>query len=343
MVGPEGAGRRVDVFLAGRPELGLSRSRIQALLDQGYGRVNGKPARAGAKLAAGDVVELAVPPPDPVDLTPEDIPLDIVYEDEDVLVINKPRGLVVHPAAGHWRGTLVHGVLGHLARGPAGAEGGGDLEDGDPGEEAPGGVAGGAGAQAADGDPEGRAAGFGDPLRPGIVHRLDKDTTGLLVVAKNPEAMARLQDQIRTRAMRREYLALVHGVPEAEAGRIEAPIGRHPVDRKRMAVNLQHGKEAVTHFRVLERFRDFSLLHCRLETGRTHQIRVHLAYIGHPVAGDPIYGPRRQALGLTAQALHAYRLGFVHPRTGQWLQFEAPLPPDFARALAQLRGEAERG
>ncbi|MCG0238384.1 MAG: RluA family pseudouridine synthase [Firmicutes bacterium] len=345
------AGQRLDVFLAAQPDLGLSRSQVQRLIDAGHATVGGRVAKAGWKLEPGDEVEIEVPPPPPMDLTPEEIPLDVVYEDEDVLVINKPRGLVVHPAAGHWTGTLVHAVLGRLRFGPeAGGEGAGD-GSGAPGR-GPAGVGAGGGA-AAPGSVPGREPDLGpeedpddgDPepgdLRPGIVHRLDKDTTGLLVVAKHPQAQQALAAQIRDRVARREYLALVHGDPGVEAGRVEAPIGRHPRDRKRMAVVPRGGREAVTHFRVLERFRGFSLLLCRLETGRTHQIRVHLAYIGHPVAGDPVYGPRKQALGLTAQALHAFRLGFYHPRTGQWLEFEAPLPPDFAGALERLRAEGK--
>ncbi|BDG60723.1 RluA family pseudouridine synthase [Caldinitratiruptor microaerophilus] len=302
--GEADAGQRLDVFLAAQPEPGLSRARIQALIRSGRCRVGGRPARAGQRLSPGDEVVLEVPPPEAAGLVPEDIPLDVVYRDEDVLVVNKPRGLVVHPAAGHARGTLANTVAGMAA-----------WEDG---EDVP-----------------------GDPARPGIVHRLDKDTTGLLVVALNPQAHQRLAEQVQRRALRREYLAIVHGSPPVESGRIEAPVGRHPTDRKRMAVTPGRGREAITHFRVLERYRGFSLVQCRLETGRTHQIRVHLAYIGHPVAGDPVYGPRRQALGLTAQALHAFRLGFVHPRTGEWLQFEVPPPEDMARAIEALRrGEA---
>lgn len=314
------AGQRLDLFLSAQPDLGLSRSQVQRLIDAGLATVGGRVAKPGWKLEPGDSVELEVPPPEPVELSPENIPIDVVYEDDHVLVVNKPRGLVVHPAAGHWTGTLVHAVLGRLAFDDE-AAGEGDPEAGDdaePAEELPV-------------DPNPSA------LRPGIVHRLDKDTTGLLVVAKHPRAQRALAEQIRDRVAHREYLALVHGDPGVEAGRIEAPIGRHPTDRKRMAVQPRGGREAVTHFRVLERLGDFTLLHCRLETGRTHQIRVHLQYIGHPVAGDPVYGPRKQALDLEAQALHAFRLGFYHPETGQWLQFEAPLPADFAAVLERLR------
>lgn len=298
-VGAEAAGQRLDAFLAAREDLGLTRSRIQKLIDDGHCTVDGKRAKPGWKLEPGQAVTLAVPPPTEPTLVAEDIPLDVVYEDADVLVINKPRGLVVHPAAGHWRGTLVNALLHQI-----------DFDEDE---------------------------GVGGSLRPGIVHRLDKDTTGLLVVAKNDAAMAALQEQIRVRAVKREYLAVVHGTPEAEAGRVEAPVGRHPQDRKKMAVNVQQGREAVTHFRVMERYQGFSLITCRLETGRTHQIRVHLAYIGHPVAGDPTYGPRRQALGLTAQALHAWRLGFRHPASGAALEFEVPPPPDMQVVIDRLR------
>lgn len=295
---PEAAGQRLDQFLAAElPD--LTRSRIQRLIADGHCTVAGRPAKPGWRLAAGDAVHLVVPDPAPVELVAEVIPLDVAHEDADVVVINKPRGLVVHPAAGHWRGTLVNALLDHL-------------------------------------DDEG-FAGVGGELRPGIVHRLDKDTTGLLVVAKNDAAHQDLAAQIAARTARREYLALVHGEPEVDHGRIEAPIGRHPRDRKRMAVNLKHGREATTHFQVLERLPGFSLLRCRLETGRTHQVRVHLAYIGHPVAGDPVYGPRKPALGLTAQALHAAFLAFRHPGTGEWLEFTAPLPGDFATVLDRLR------
>jgi 23S rRNA pseudouridine1911/1915/1917 synthase len=291
---------RLDAYLAGLDELGLSRSHVKKLVEQGLVTVGGRPAaKAGHALKPGDDVEVTVPDPGPVDLAPEPIPLDVLYEDEDLVVVNKPRDLVVHPAAGHWSGTLVNALLEHVD----------DLE------------------------------GVGGELRPGIVHRLDKDTTGVLVVAKNDRAHQSLSEQIRERTAKREYWALVHGAPGADAGRIEAPIGRHRHDRKRMAVIPGAGRDAITHFRVLERLRGYSLLACRLETGRTHQIRVHLAYIGHPVVGDPTYGTRRQHLEMTAQALHARTLGFHHPATGTWMEFEAPLPNDFEQALDRLRKE----
>lgn len=291
---------RLDAFLASQEEIGLSRSRIKALIDEGHITVNGAARKASQSLAAGDEVRVEVPDPEPVDLLAEEIPLDVVYEDEDLLVINKQRGLVVHPAAGHWSGTLVNAVLDHVE----------DLE------------------------------GIGGELRPGIVHRLDKDTTGLLVVAKNERAMAKLQDQIREHTARRVYWALVHGNTMPDTGRIEAPIGRHRGDRKRMAVNTRQGREALTHFRVLERFRGYALLECRLETGRTHQIRVHLSFIGHPVVADPVYGTRKAHLGLESQALHARQLGFTHPSSGEWVEFTAEPPADMMAAIERLREEA---
>lgn len=317
-VPPEAAGQRLDVFLAGAAGLGFTRSRVQSLIERGLVRLEGRPARAAQRVRAGERVEVAPPEPEPAAARPEAIPLEVVHEDADLLVIDKPRGLVVHPAPGHPGGTLVNAVL---ARCP-------DL------------------------------AAINDVVRPGIVHRLDKDTTGLLVVAKNAGAYASLSGQLKERAVRREYLALVHGQPRDE-GTVEAPIGRHPTDRKRMAV-VERGRPAVTRYRVLERFPSppgrapgggggrgggYALLAVRLETGRTHQIRVHMAHIGHPVAGDPLYGAgprgRRDApdrfLGLAGQALHAGRLAFRHPRTGAWVEFSAPPPEDFAAALARLR------
>lgn len=295
----ESAESRLDAFLAGREELGLSRSRIKALIDEGNVTVGGATPKASQSVAPGDEIVVRVPDPQPIDLVPEEIPLDVVFEDEDLLVINKQRGMVVHPAAGHWTGTLVHALLDRVD----------DLE------------------------------GIGSELRPGIVHRLDKDTTGLMVVAKNERAMAALQEQIREHAVQRIYWAVVHGNNMPDTGRIEAPIGRHPRDRKRMAVNIKTGRDAVTHFRVLERYRGYALLECRLETGRTHQIRVHLSYIGHPVVADPLYGPRKAHLDLEPQALHARELGFTHPRTGEWMEFTVEPPADMMAAIERLRQE----
>lgn len=296
---PEMGEARLDAYLAAQEELGLSRSRIKALIESGHITVNGNQPKASQAVAPGDAIRVAVPDPTPVDLTPEEIPLDVVYEDSDVLVINKQRGLVVHPAAGNWSGTLVNALLEHVD----------DLE------------------------------GIGGELRPGIVHRLDKDTTGLLVVAKNERAMAALQEQIRTHTARRIYWALVHGNNMPDRGRVEAPIGRHPVERKRMAVNTKNGREAVTHFQVLERYRGYALLECRLQTGRTHQIRVHMAFIGHPVVADPVYGTRKAHLSMPPQALHARQLGFYHPSTGEWMEFTVEPPADMMAAIQRLREE----
>ncbi|PZN06858.1 MAG: RluA family pseudouridine synthase, partial [Bacillota bacterium] len=261
------AGERLDVFLAGRDELGLTRSAIQRLIRDDRVLVNGRPTRPSRRLEPGERIEVELPEPEPSGVVPQDLPLDVVYEDPDVVVINKPRGWVVHPAPGHEAGTLVNGLL---ARYP-------------------------------------EMDGVGGPGRPGIVHRLDRDTTGLLVVARTPLAYRELVRLLKEREIRREYLALVRGRPETRAGTIDAPIGRHPVDRKRMAVDPDRGRPARTHFEVVELLGEYALLRCWLETGRTHQIRVHLAYIGLPVAGDPVYGGRRAEgeLGLQGQALHA--------------------------------------
>lgn len=296
------AGERLDVALAADPELGLSRSRIQTLVAAGAVSIDGTTAaRPAQRLRGGETVVVAVPPDRPAVAIAEDIPLDIVHEDADIIIINKPRGLVVHPAAGHASGTLVNALLRHCP----------DL------------------------------AGIGGVLRPGIVHRLDRDTTGLLVAAKSQRAHEALAQEIKAREVHREYLAVVWGIPEAAHARIEAPIGRHPVDRKRMAV-VEGGRAAVTHFSVIESFASTALLRCVLETGRTHQIRVHLAFIGHPVVGDAVYGARRQHLGMDGQALHATALAFRHPVSGERLRFEVPPPADFQALVARLRaGEVE--
>ncbi len=294
-VGPEAAGQRLDHFLAGQEPF-LSRNQVQRLMDNGLVLVNARPARPSYRLRAGDLIRMTVPPPEEMALTPEPIPLDIVYEDEDLLVVNKPAGLVVHPAAGHHRGTLVNALLDHCP----------DL------------------------------TGIGGYLRPGIVHRLDKDTSGLMLVSKTDLAHQGLSAELKARQIKRKYLALVHGEVRSEKGLIDAPLGRDPRERKRIAV-VAGGRTARTHYRVRERFPGYTLLEVELETGRTHQIRVHLAYAGYPVAGDPVYGPRRNPLNLPGQALHAYRIAFTHPRTGERMTFEAPLPPAFSAALDLLR------
>ncbi len=286
---------RLDVFLAA--VTGQSRSYVQKLVREGYALQNGKVAKASSAVVTGDNILLHLPPPQETEALPEDIPLDVVYEDEDILVINKPRGMVVHPAPGNYTGTLVNAILAHCK----------DLK------------------------------GINDRIRPGIVHRLDKDTTGLLVVAKNDSSMKGLIAQMKARTVSRRYLAIVEGVP-ASRGRIEAPIGRHPRDRKRMAV-VPGGREAVTEYEVLETFRDNALIECFLHTGRTHQIRVHMAFIGHPVVGDQIYGRSRQRLDIPGQALHAHFLSFRHPVKGEPVEFTAVPPPDFEAVLRRLRAE----
>jgi 23S rRNA pseudouridine1911/1915/1917 synthase len=303
-------GERLDVWLA-RQLPSVSRSRLQALIDEGYVRLDGAPARPSARLRAGQVVRVHVPAPFPAEPQPEDIPIAVVHEDAHLLVVNKPAGLVVHPGAGTSRGTLVNALLRHVR----------DL------------------------------SGVGGVLRPGIVHRLDRGTSGLLVVAKDDETHRSLVRQFAGRTVEKEYVALVLGAPARAAGEVNAPIGRDPVHRQKMSVRAPRGREARTSWRVEERFDGATLLRVRLHTGRTHQIRVHLASLGHPVAGDPVYGGRRtpssrraaarEALqSLERPALHAARLSFVHPATGEGLTFEAALPPDLEAVLERLRADA---
>jgi len=288
-------GLRLDRYLTKEAD-GPSRSHIRRLMDQGLVRVNGRQVKAGYLVSVGDAIRLEIPPTRSLTLEPEAIPLDILYEDADIIVINKPPGMVVHPAAGNYAGTLVHALLAHCQ----------DL------------------------------SGIGGTFRPGIVHRLDKDTSGAIVAAKNDSAHLSLAGQIKEHTAKRWYLALIHGnIPEAE-GWIDAPIARHPVNRKRMAV-VEKGRPARTWYQVQARFGRYTLVECRLETGRTHQIRVHMAYIHHPVLGDPVYSRHRDRLGMTRQALHAYHLGFRHPRTGEPLSFSAPLAPDMAEVVDKLR------
>lgn len=284
---------RLDAFLAAETE--LSRARAQKLIAEGCVLLNGKAARASAQLAEGDSVRLRIPEPVETAALPEAIPLSIVYEDAELLVVDKPQGMVVHPAPGHASGTLVNALLYHVR----------DL------------------------------SGVGGELRPGIVHRIDRMTSGLLVVAKNDASHQALAAQFKTHAAGRSYLALVSGNLREDAGEVRAPIGRHPTDRKRMAV-CAGGREAETHWNVILRFGQYTLVRAVLATGRTHQIRVHMAYIKHPLAGDGVYGAPANALGLAGQALHGYRLFFTHPTTGEGRTFYSPLPPYFTQALARL-------
>jgi 23S rRNA pseudouridine1911/1915/1917 synthase len=308
-VSAEDAGERLDIFLA-RKDIGLSRSQVQKLIDEGHVQVNHTIEKTSYKIRIGDVVELWKPEPKPYDVTPEDIPLNIVYEDESVVVVDKPAGMVVHPAAGNFQGTLVNALLHHCR----------DI------------------------------SGIGGVLRPGIVHRLDKDTSGLMVVAKSDKAHQELARQFKEHLVRKIYQAIVFGDVEGEEGVVDLPVGRHPVDRKRMSTISRHGKESLTKWRVLERYGIFSLLAVEIETGRTHQIRVHLTSTGHPILGDDVYGNstrRLQAIGNTLlrsrlksikrQALHAGKLGFYHPKTHQYLQFQSPLPEDMGQVCATLR------
>ncbi len=291
----EAGGERVDSWLAKQP-IGLTRSRVQRLIDEGHVTIDGKGIKSNHRLKGEETVAVLIPPAEPLQTEAEDIPLDIVYEDSDVAVVNKPAGMVTHPAQGNYTGTLVNALLHQV----------GDL------------------------------SGINGVMRPGIVHRLDKDTSGLLVIAKNDKAHLWLADQIKGRFVKREYQALVHGNLLQDKGTVDAPIARHPSDRKRMTV-IAGGRKAVTHYTVLERFGEYCLLHLQLETGRTHQIRVHMAHINHPVVGDPVYGPKRAHFGLNGQLLHAWKLTFKHPRTHQAMSFEAPPPRHFQTVLQKLR------
>lgn len=273
----------------------FSRSQVQNWLTKERITVNDAVVKANYKVKTGDVIVIEPVEPEVLDVQPENIPLDIVYEDEDVVVINKPQGMVVHPAPGHPNGTLVNALMYHIDH----------------------------------------LSGINDVIRPGIVHRIDKDTSGLLMIAKNDQAHESLAKQLAEKTSMRRYLALVHGNIAHDKGTVDMPIGRNPKDRKKQAV-VENGRHAVTHFKVLERFGQYTLIECQLETGRTHQIRVHLAEIGHPLAGDPLYGPRKTLKG-NGQFLHAAQLGFTHPKTGEWLEFSAPLPDIFEQTLTQLR------
>ena len=297
VVEQETAGQRIDRFLSGE-DTGLSRSALQALVADGHVQCNGKTVAKSLKLKAGDTVLLEIPDAKPIEAVPQEIPLDIVYEDAHLLVVNKPKGMVVHPAPGNPDGTLVNALLYHCGE---------------------------------------SLSGIGGRKRPGIVHRIDRDTSGLIIAAKNDAAHLALAAQLADHTLARTYECLAVGNFREDSGTVDAPIGRHPVDRKRMAVVRQGGREAVTHWEVIARYPGVTHLRCRLETGRTHQIRVHLAYIGHPILGDTVYGAKKPVAGLTGQCLHAVGLRFIHPRTGEPVELTCPLPEEFVRMLEKLR------
>lgn len=288
---------RLDKYLSEQfPE--QTRSYLQKLIKDGEVTVNGKNVKTGYQLSKGDEVYVNIPEPKELDVEPQKMDLDIVYEDEDVILINKPKGMVVHPAPGHTTDTLVNGLLYHC---------------------------------------KDNLSGINGVARPGIVHRIDRDTTGILIVCKNDMSHNSIAAQLKEHSINRRYRALVHGNLKEDTGTVEGPIGRHPIDRKKMAINEKNGKPAVTHYTVLERFGNYTLIECKLETGRTHQIRVHMTSIGHPLVGDEVYGPAKCPFKLQGQCLHAMVLGFVHPRTGEYMEFSADLPEYFEDLLRKLR------
>ena len=291
------SGLRIDKYLSSVNEQ-LSRSYIQKLLKSGLVLVDGKPVKASYQVDEGDVISLDIPEAVEPEIEPEDMDLDILYEDQDVILVNKPKGMVVHPAAGHYSHTLVNGLMYHC---------------------------------------KDQLSGINGVMRPGIVHRIDMDTTGVIIACKNDMAHNSIAAQLKEHSITRRYQAIVHGVLKDDAGTVEGPIGRHPTDRKKMSINYNNGKSAVTHYKVLKRFRQYTHVECRLETGRTHQIRVHMASIEHPLLGDLVYGPGKCPIpGLQGQTLHAGVLGFIHPRTGEYMEFTAPLPEYFAKLLNTL-------
>lgn len=292
------AGKRLDSFLAEKNTAKYTRSFIGKMIEENLVLYNGKPSKASTKIKTGDRIELFEKEPEPLSVKGEEIPLEIVYEDDDLMVINKPRGMVVHPAPGHTSGTLVNAVLSHAGESLSSING---------------------------------------VLRPGIVHRIDKDTSGLILVCKNDFSHKALAKQLEEHSITRRYHAICSGRLKEEQGTVSAPIGRDEKNRKQQAINYKHGKEAITHYRLLENLQNASLLECRLETGRTHQIRVHMKSIGHPLLGDPLYGPKKNLYAIKGQALHAMVLGFVHPRSGEYMEFSADYPEDFQKLLNKLR------
>lgn len=291
------SGQRIDKFLAEQFS-GQTRSYLQKLIDGGNVQVFGKPVAKNYKLKAGDCVSVQIPEPESISILPQDIPLEIVYEDSDLLVVNKPKGMVVHPAPGNYENTMVNALMYHCGDSLSGING---------------------------------------IIRPGIVHRIDKNTSGLLIVAKTDNAHHALAQQIQAHSFLREYQAVVYGNVKEDTGMVDAPIGRSQVDRKKMCVTQHNSKNAVTHFEVIQRYQGFTHMKFRLETGRTHQIRVHMAYLGHPVAGDDVYGPKKVISRLEGQCLHAKKIGFIHPTSGEWLEFDSRLPDYFEAFLKTLR------
>ena len=300
LVRPEEAGERIDRYLMEQLDSVSSRSAVQKLCEDGNVQLAGQKLSKNYKVRSGDEIAVTIPDPVELDVSPENIPLDIVYEDSHLLVVNKPKGMVVHPAPGNYSGTLVNALLYHC---------------------------------------KDELSGINGVIRPGIVHRIDKDTSGLLIVAKTDTAHIGLAEQIKVHSFKRQYEAVAYGGFQQETGTIDAPIGRHKIDRKKMCVTPEHSREAITHYTVLERMGPFTHLRLQLETGRTHQIRVHLSYLGHPVAGDPVYGPSKVITELQGQCLHARTIGFVHPITGEYLEFESPLPEYFENFLKKCRNQ----
>lgn len=292
----EKGGERIDKYLSEQLE-DMTRSHIQKLIKENMVRVNGMAVKSNFKLSASDQIEVEIPELKEPDILPENIPLDILYEDQDILVVNKPKGMVVHPAPGHYTGTLVNAIMYHC---------------------------------------KDNLSGINGVLRPGIVHRIDMDTTGSLLICKNDRAHQALAEQLKEHSITRKYHAIVHGRLKEDEGTIDKPIGRHPIDRKKMSVHCTNGREAITHYRVLKRFQQFTYIECQLETGRTHQIRVHMSSIGHPILGDQIYGPAKCPYKLQGQTLHAKVLGITHPTTGEYMEFDAPLPDYFQALLEKM-------
>lgn len=292
----EKGGERIDKYLSEQLE-DMTRSHIQKLIKENMVRVNGMAVKSNFKLSASDQIEVEIPELKEPDILPENIPLDILYEDQDILVVNKPKGMVVHPAPGHYTGTLVNAIMYHC---------------------------------------KDNLSGINGVMRPGIVHRIDMDTTGSLLICKNDRAHQALAEQLKEHSITRKYHAIVHGRLKEDKGTIDKPIGRHPIDRKKMSVHCTNGREAITHYRVLKRFQQFTYIECQLETGRTHQIRVHMSSIGHPILGDQIYGPAKCPYKLQGQTLHAKVLGITHPTTGEYMEFDAPLPDYFQALLEKM-------